>query len=109
MRAHYGVWADDVFDPARRRPAPGSEDDNTVEHVFATREGAQDAHEAIRPTSLANAPEKMRSFLDKDQLALYELIWRRFIASQMAPAKLQQVAVEIAISEFPPGPLTTAP
>ena len=60
-----------------------------------TAKGAQEAHEAIRPTSLAHTPEQMRPFLDKDQAALYELVWRRFLASQMAPAKFEQVAVDI--------------
>ena len=65
--------------------------------------GAQEAHEAIRPTSLTHTPEQMRPFLDKDQAALYELIWRRFIASQMAPAKMEQVAVDIAARPAPQG------
>jgi DNA topoisomerase-1 len=62
--------------------------------------GAQEAHEAIRPTDVDHTPEQMRPFLDKDQAALYELIWRRFVASQMAPAKMEQVAVEIAAGPY---------
>ncbi|MCD6362302.1 MAG: type I DNA topoisomerase [Armatimonadetes bacterium] len=57
--------------------------------------GAQDAHEAIRPTSTERTPERMARYLDKDQLALYELIWRRFVASQMAPAVMDQTGVNI--------------
>jgi DNA topoisomerase-1 len=65
-----------------------------------TAKGAQEAHEAIRPTSLTYTPEQMRPFLDKDQAALYELIWRRFIASQMAAAKFEQVAVDIVAGPY---------
>ena len=57
---------------------------------------AQEAHEAIRPTDLARRPDDVARYLDKDQLRLYELIWKRTIASQMASAELDQVAVDIA-------------
>jgi DNA topoisomerase I len=50
------------------------------------QKGAQDAHEAIRPTDVARRPERVRSFLDRDQNRLYELIWLRFTAGQMTPA-----------------------
>ncbi len=60
---------------------------------------AQEAHEAIRPTDLARRPEDVARFLDKDQLRLYELIWKRTIASQMASAELDQVAVDIASTD----------
>ena len=65
-----------------------------------TAKGAQEAHEAIRPTSTLRLPEQMVSYLDKDQAGLYELIWRRFVASQMAPAKFEQVTVDIAAGRF---------
>ena len=52
---------------------------------FKNRKKAQDAHEAIRPTSVFNTPEKVASHLSKDQLSLYRLIWQRFVASQMQP------------------------
>jgi len=55
---------------------------------------AQEAHEAIRPTSAALTPAKARRFLKDDQAKLYELIWRRSLASQMVPARLDLVAVE---------------
>ena len=58
--------------------------------------GAQEAHEAIRPSYVNRTPDEVAPYLDKDQAALYQLIWRRFVASQMAPAKLEQVAVDIA-------------
>jgi DNA topoisomerase-1 len=55
--------------------------------VYRTRsKSAQEAHEAIRPTDVRRSPKAMRSFLNRQQAALYELIWRRFVASQMVPA-----------------------
>lgn len=57
---------------------------------------AQEAHEAIRPTDPSRKPEIVRRHLDPDQLALYELIWKRLIASQMESAILNQVAADIA-------------
>ena len=67
--------------------------------------GAQDAHEAIRPSSVFNTPENIAKYLDKDQLKLYTLIWNRFVASQMTAAvfdtmsvKLEQNSVQFAAS-----------
>jgi DNA topoisomerase-1 len=57
--------------------------------------GAQEAHEAIRPTSVARTPESIKSFLSNDQAKLYDLIWRRFVASQMADAIFDTVSVDI--------------
>ncbi len=57
---------------------------------------AQEAHEAIRPTDLARKPADIANRLDRDQLRLYELIWKRTLASQMASALLEQVTVDIA-------------
>ena len=56
---------------------------------------AQDAHEAIRPTSIMRTPDELKAVLSRDQLRLYRLIWERFIASQMAPAVLDTVAVDL--------------
>ncbi|MFP3916175.1 type I DNA topoisomerase [Lysinibacillus telephonicus] len=56
---------------------------------------AQDAHEAIRPTSVMRTPEELKEVLSRDQLRLYRLIWERFIASQMAPAILDTVTVDL--------------
>ena len=66
-------------------------------NVFKTRETAQDAHEAIRPTDVLLTPEKVRSFLKPEQFSLYSLIWRRFVASQMAPAVYDQTSVDISL------------
>jgi DNA topoisomerase I len=57
---------------------------------------AQEAHEAIRPTDLFRLPQDVAQYLDKDQLGLYELIWKRTVASQMESAVLDQVTVDIA-------------
>lgn len=58
-------------------------------------QGAQDAHEAVRPTSVMHTPEEMEKYLDKDQLKLYRLIWSRFVASQMTPAILDTMKVTL--------------
>jgi DNA topoisomerase-1 len=62
---------------------------------FKVKEGAQDAHEAIRPTSVARTPALMASVLKRDELRLYTLIWERFVASQMAAAIYDQTSVDI--------------
>jgi len=67
--------------------------------VYKSKKGAQDAHEAIRPTSVFRAPEKIKTFLGRDEYRLYELIWRRFVASQMNPAQFDQTEVEIEAKE----------
>ncbi|EIT85071.1 DNA topoisomerase I [Fictibacillus macauensis ZFHKF-1] len=56
---------------------------------------AQDAHEAIRPSSASKHPKELKEFLSRDQLRLYRLIWERFIASQMAPAVLDTMTVDL--------------
>ncbi len=62
--------------------------------------GAQDAHEAVRPTDVNRTPESIRQHLTADQLKLYDLIWRRFVASRMAPAVYDQTQVEIEGGEY---------
>ncbi len=62
---------------------------------YATKGGAQDAHEAIRPTSALREPDSLKPFLSRDQYRLYKLIWERFMASQMASALLDTTTVEI--------------
>jgi DNA topoisomerase I len=64
--------------------------------VFKSRKSAQDAHEAIRPTSLDYPPEKVKSFIEPDIFRLYELIWNRFVACQMKAAVYDQTAADIA-------------
>jgi len=58
---------------------------------------AQEAHEAIRPTDLARRPQDVRSYLDDDHYRLYELVWKRTIASQMVPARIERTAVEVSV------------
>lgn len=59
------------------------------------KSNAQDAHEAIRPTSVMRKPEELKSFLSRDQLRLYKLIWERFVASQMASAIMDTVTARL--------------
>ena len=68
--------------------------------VHKVREGAQDAHEAIRPTSVDRTPQKLAGLLKRDELRLYTLIWERFVASQMAPAVFDQTTVDIKASKY---------
>ena len=63
-------------------------------HVFKTKSGAQDAHEAIRPTHVELDPERIRGSLTKEQYKLYKLIWSRFLASQMANALFDTVSID---------------
>jgi DNA topoisomerase-1 len=67
---------------------------------FRNSKQAQDAHEAIRPTSVFNTPDKMAPYLTQDQLALYQLIWQRFIASQMQEALINQVSASIVAGPY---------
>ena len=64
-------------------------------NYYKSRASAQEAHEAIRPTEVSRTPESLRGVLDVPSLRLYELIWKRFVASQMSAAKIAQKTVEI--------------
>lgn len=64
------------------------------------KQGDQDAHEAIRPTSTLRTPGEMKDFLTRDQYRLYKLIWERFVASQMAPAILDTVSVDLTQNDI---------
>jgi DNA topoisomerase I len=66
---------------------------------FRSKKGAQDAHEAIRPTSMDYTPERVRRYLRRDLFQLYSLIWDRFVASQMVPAVYDQTLFEIPVRE----------
>ncbi len=65
-------------------------------NVYRSKKDAQDAHEAIRPTSVERTPESVAQFLAEDELKLYRLIWMRFVASQMTPALFDQTTIDIA-------------
>jgi DNA topoisomerase-1 len=65
-------------------------------NIYRTKKDAQDAHEAVRPTSMAFAPEVVERFLAEDEMKLYRLIWNRFVASQMMPALYDQTTIDVA-------------
>jgi len=69
-------------------------------HFYTNKKSAQDAHEAIRPTSMNLTPDALARSLDKDLLALYRLIWNRFVASQMKAALFDQTTVDIQAGEY---------
>ncbi len=65
-------------------------------NAFASRDSAQEAHEAIRPTSVARTPESLKKLLSAEEYKLYDLIWKRFVASQMTPAVIATLTVDTA-------------
>ena len=67
---------------------------------FKKGKASQDAHEAIRPTSIEHSPKDVKKHLSKDELALYELIWNRFMACQMTPAEFEQISVDIEGGDY---------
>jgi DNA topoisomerase-1 len=67
---------------------------------YKKKKQAQDAHEAIRPTSIMRSPDKIKDSLKGDELRLYELIWKRFVACQMETAVLDQTSVDIAAGDY---------
>ena len=69
-------------------------------NVYKAKKGAQDAHEAVRPTGVSRPPRSVRRFLTEDQAKLYQLVWDRFIASQMKPALLDVTTVDIAAGDY---------
>ncbi|PGB03324.1 type I DNA topoisomerase [Bacillus toyonensis] len=75
--------------------AYGAEYIGTEKKKETKKSNAQDAHEAIRPTSVMRKPEELKSFLGRDQLRLYKLIWERFVASQMASAIMDTVTAKL--------------
>ena len=67
---------------------------------FTTPKSAQEAHEAIRPTSILKEPDEIKNFLSRDQYRLYKLIWERFLASQMEAALIEQVKADIQTGDY---------
>ena len=65
-------------------------------NIYKSKKDAQDAHEAIRPTSMEHSPDDVAKYLAEDELKLYRLIWNRFVASQMTPAVFDQTTIDIA-------------
>ena len=69
-------------------------------NFFKNKKSAQDAHEAIRPASVLMTPEKVKDYLDKDLFALYNLIWKRFVASQMSLEKVEATIVNVGAGDY---------
>ena len=69
-------------------------------NFYKNEKGAQDAHEAVRPTSAFRDPDSLKAFLDRDELKLYRLIWNRFVASQMPPAVFDETIAEIEAARY---------
>ncbi len=67
---------------------------------YKNRKGIQDAHEAVRPTAVVKTPDSLQGMLERDELALYRLIWNRFVASQMRPAVLDVTSVDIRAGDY---------
>jgi len=65
-------------------------------NIYKSKKDAQDAHEAIRPTSMAFSPEVVEKYLAEDEMKLYRLIWNRFVASQMMPALYDQTTIDVS-------------
>jgi DNA topoisomerase-1 len=83
VRKYIGENYDPAFLPAKAR-------------FFKNAQSAQDAHEAVRPSSIAYKPHTIKPFLNNDQFRLYQLIWNRFLASQMNPAIYDQTTIDIS-------------
>src|SRR5204863_2225422 len=79
--------AGERFGPAYLPQAP---------NVYKSKKDAQDAHEAIRPTSVLHTPDAVAKYLAEDELKLYRLIWNRFVASQMSPAVYDQTTIDVS-------------
>ncbi len=69
-------------------------------NFYKSKKSAQEAHEAIRPTDAKRKPESIKEFLTPEQFKLYELIWRRFLSSQMAPAEILTTKIQITAGRF---------
>jgi DNA topoisomerase-1 len=69
-------------------------------NYYKSKKDAQEAHEAVRPTDVSRAPEDVRKYLDDDLFKLYQLIWQRFVASQMLPAIFDQTTIDISAGDY---------
>ncbi len=99
-------------DSTRVSPDAIAEVRNYIQHTFGapylpevarqyrSRETSQDAHEAVRPTAVSRTPASLRSHLEPDQFKLYELVWQRFVSSQMNPALVLTTTAEITAGAF---------
>jgi len=69
-------------------------------NFYKSKKDAQEAHEAIRPTDVARTPESVKPFLEPDMFKLYQMVWQRFVASQMVPAVFDQTTIDIAANDY---------
>jgi DNA topoisomerase-1 len=69
-------------------------------NYYKSKKDAQEAHEAVRPTDVSRTPEDVRKYLKEDQFKLYQLIWQRFVASQMMPAVFDQTTIDISAADY---------
>ena len=69
-------------------------------NYYKSKKDAQEAHEAVRPTDAARTPEDVSKYLDDDLFKLYQLIWQRFVASQMLPAVFDQTTIDINVGDY---------
>jgi DNA topoisomerase I len=69
-------------------------------NFFKNKKSVQDAHEAIRPTSMTRRPESVKGFLSRDEYKLYQLIWNRFVASQMKSAEFDETIITVAANDY---------
>ena len=98
MRTDSTRVSDDAVSDARHYIAEryGQEFLPDSPNIYKSKKGAQDAHEAIRPTSMAFAPEIVEKYLAEDAMKLYRLVWNRFVACQMMPALYDQTTIDVA-------------
>ncbi|HEX9743564.1 MAG TPA: type I DNA topoisomerase [Nitrospiraceae bacterium] len=96
MRTDSTRISNEAADEARQliRDRFGAEFLPATPNVYKTQKAAQEAHEAIRPTSVGRDPESVKQYMERDHYQLYKLIWNRFVASQMAPAVLEVTRVD---------------
>ena len=69
-------------------------------NYYKSKKDAQEAHEAVRPTDVSRTPEEVRKYLDDDLFKLYQLIWQRFVASQMLPAVFDQTTIDVSAGNY---------
>jgi DNA topoisomerase-1 len=69
-------------------------------NVYKSKKDAQEGHEAVRPTDVTRTPDSVRKYLEDDMFKLYQLIWQRFVASQMVPAVFDQTTIDIAVGDY---------
>jgi DNA topoisomerase-1 len=97
MRTDSTRVSNDALDEVRRLVVEryGDEYRPAAPNFYKSKKDAQDAHEAIRPTSALRTPDSVEKFLAEDELKLYRLVWMRFVASQMTPAVFDQTTIDV--------------